>query len=93
MNIDELDIKVLKENYDIDEIKNIDINNVSKINKYLEENGVYYSKDLFLSNLDLFLLPCDIFIKKFEMLKQKLGDNFVDKLGEYSSLIELMYED
>ena len=80
MNIDELDIKVLKENYDIDEIKNIDINNVSKINK-------------FLSNLDLFLLPCDIFIKKFELLKQKQGDNFVDKLGEYSSLIELMYED
>ena len=60
---------------------------------YLEENGVYYSKDLFLSNLDLFLLPCDIFIKKFELLKQKQGDNFVDKLGEYSSLIELMYED
>ena len=47
----------------------------------------------FLSNLDLFLLPCDIFIKKFELLKQKQGDNFVDKLGEYSSLIELMYED
>ena len=42
MNIDELDIKVLKENYNIDEIKNIDINNVSKINKYLEENGIYF---------------------------------------------------
>ena len=55
MNIDELDIKVLKENYDIDEIKNIDINNVSKINKYLEENGVYYSKDLFLIYILFFL--------------------------------------
>ena len=31
MNIDELDIKVLKENYEIDEIKNIDINIENKI--------------------------------------------------------------
>lgn len=93
MNIDELDIKVLKENFGDDMIKNIDVNNVSKIYKYLEENDVYYAKDLFLSNLDLFLLPCDIFVKKFELLKQKLGSNFVDKLGCDASLIELMYED
>lgn len=93
MNIDELDIKVLKENFGDDMIKNIDVNNVSKIYKYLEENDVYYAKDLFLSNLDLFLLPCDIFAKKFELLKQKLGSNFVDKLGCDASLIELMYED
>ena len=45
MNIDELDIKVLKENFGDDMIKNIDVNNVSKIYKYLEENNVYYAKD------------------------------------------------
>lgn len=92
MNFDEIDIKILKENFDEKLIKQIDSDNVSKIFKYLENNGVYYAKDLFLSSLDLFLYPLDDFIKKFENLKEKLGTDFVDKLGEDSSLIEIMYE-
>lgn len=93
MNIDELDIKVLKENFDDEMINSIDIDNVAKISKYLKDNNIYYAKDLFLSNLDLFLLPHNIFINKFELLKNKLGSNYVDKLGCDASLIELMYED
>lgn len=93
MNLDELDIKVLKENFDDEMIKCIDTLNVAKICKYLEENGIYYFKDLFLSSLDLFLLPYEEFIKKFEKLKEKLGYNYVKCLGEDSSLIEIMYED
>lgn len=92
MNIDELDIMVLKENFDDDMINSIDINNVSKICEYLKDNNIYYAKDLFLSNFDLFLLPFDIFIKKFEVLKEKLGSDYVDKLGCDSSFIEIMYE-
>lgn len=93
MNIDEIDIKILKENFDDETIKEIDVENAAEINKYLLDNGVYYVKDLFLSSLDLFLLPKQEFIKRFEKLKRKLGDDFVDKLGEDSSLIEIMYED
>ncbi len=93
MNIDEMDIKVLKENFDDETIKEIDVENVAEINKYLLDNGVYYAKDLFLSSLDLFLLPKKEFIKRFEKLKRKLDYDFVDKLGEDSSLIEIMYED
>lgn len=93
MNFDEFDIKILKENFDDETIKQINIENVSKIFEYLNKNGVYYYKDLFLSSLNLFLLPCDEFIAKFEKLKVKLGTNFVDELGEDSSMIELMYMD
>lgn len=92
MNLDELDIKILKENFDDDMISKIDIDNISKIFKYLNYNGVYYAKDLFLSSLDLFLMPLDDFINKFEILKDKLGVSFVEKLGEDSSLIKIMYE-
>ncbi len=90
--IDEIDIKILKENFDEDLIKQIDTENISKILSYLNSNGVYYAKDLFLNSLDLFLYPCEIFIKKFEHLKEVLGNEFVDKLGEDVSLIEIMYE-
>ena len=93
MELDEIDIKILKENFDDETISEIDSENVSKIMKYLKDNGVYYAKDLFISSLDLFLLPLDNFIDQFEKLKTKLGSNYVEELGEDTSLIELMYED
>lgn len=92
MNLDEIDIKILKENFSEEDIKKMNIENVSKIFRYLSENDVYYAKDLFLSSFNLFLLPYDEFVKRFEILKQKLGNEYVDKLGEDSSLIEIMYE-
>lgn len=85
------DIKILKENFDEDMIKELDIENVKIIIDYLLRNKVYYAKDLLLNSLDLFLLDSNIFIEKFENLKMKLGSNYVDKLGEDMSLIELMY--
>ena len=93
MELDEIDIKVLRENFDDETISEIDSENVSKIMKYLKDNGVYYAKDLFISSLDLFLLPSDNFIDQFEKLKTKLGSNYVEELGEDTSLIEMMYED
>ncbi len=93
MELDEIDIKVLRENFDDETISEIDSENVSKIMKYLKDNGVYYAKDLFITSLDLFLLPSDNFIDQFEKLKTKLGSNYVEELGEDTSLIELMYED
>ena len=92
MNLDEMDIKILRENFDEELIKKVDLENVAKIFNYLNKNGVYYAKDLLLNSLDLFLLPYEEFIKKFEILKEKLGIDFVNKLGEDSSLIEIMYE-
>ena len=92
MIFDEIDINILKENFSEDLINQINIENLEKIFNYLDENGVYYAKDLLLTSLDLFLLPHKIFIKKFEVLKNKLGENFIDDLGENSSLIEIMYE-
>ncbi len=92
MELDYLDISILQENFDNETISKLDIENAYKIFKYLEENNVYYAKDIFINSLDLFLLPLDQFIKRFEKLKSKLGKNYVEKLGEDTSLIEIMYE-
>lgn len=86
MILDELNIKVLYENFDEEMINKVDYVEANKIFAYLEENGIYYYKDLFL-------LPYDIFVKKFEKLKQVLGKDYVSKLGEDNSQIELMYLD
>ena len=75
MNLDELDIQVLKENFDEEIIKELDINNVAKIYKYLVDNGIYYAKDLLLESLDLFLLPKEEFITKFEKAIKSENEN------------------
>lgn len=90
---DEIDIQILKENFDNELIEQINYENVEKILDYLEKNGIYYKKDLFLTFLDLFLLDSDVFITKFEKLKRELGNNYINRLGEDLSLIEIMYKD
>lgn len=91
MMFDDVDIKVLKENFDDEMISQIEDENVAKIYSYLIKEGIYYAKDLFISSLDLFLLPSEVFIQKFEKLKNELGSDYINKLGEDSSLIEIMY--
>lgn len=91
MMFDDVDIKVLKENFDDEMISQIEEENVAKIYNYLIREGIYYAKDLFISSLDLFLLPSEVFIQKFEKLKNELGSDYINKLGEDSSLIETMY--
>ena len=93
VHLDEIDMKILKENFDEDIIQQMDEENIDKILYYLEENTVDYAKDLLISSLDLFLLPAEDFIKQFEKLKKELGENFAEKLGEDISLIEIMYQD
>ena len=68
MQLDNLDISILRENFDDETISKIDIENISKIFKYLKENNIYYVNDLFISSLDLFLLSSNQFINQFEKL-------------------------
>lgn len=92
MQLDNIDIKVLKENFDDEIISQLDNRNVNKIYNYLINLGIYYAKDIFISQADLFLMDYDLFVEKFEKLKQKLGNNYIDMLGEDCSLIDIMYE-
>ena len=93
MQLDNIDIKVLRENFDDEIISQLDEENVCKIYNYLINLGVYYAKDIFLSQVDLFLLDNNLFMEKFEKLKEKLGDNYIELLGDDCSLIDIMYED
>ena len=54
---------------------------------------MYCAKDIFVSQADLFLIDYNLFIQKFEKLRNKLGENYIELLGEDCSLIDEMYED
>ena len=77
------------------ELKGLELDSDSLDDLYnsLVDAGIeIVSEDANDTSLDLFLLPVEEFINKFEKLKTRLGTDFVDKLGEDSSLIEIMYE-
>ena len=92
MQLDSIDIKILKENFDDYIINQLDSENIAKIYNYLIKEGVYYAKDIFISQADLFLLDYDLFVEKFKKLKNKVGKDYIDKLGEDCSLIDILYE-
>ena len=92
MQLDEIDMKVLLERFDTETIKKLDLDNVAKIYSYLLKNGIYFAKDIFLGQADLFLMDYKNFEEKFETLKIKLGNNYVELLGEDCSLINFMYQ-
>jgi len=92
VQLDRIDLRILNENFDRDIINQLEMENVNKIYSYLIDNGIYYAKDIFISQVDLFLLDYEIFVEKFEKLKERLGNNYIDLLGEDCSLIDIMYE-
>lgn len=92
MKLDKLDIQVMNENFTKEMLCMLDADNVNKIYEYLIADGVYYALDIFLAYLDLFLIPHEEFINKFEIIKSHLGSEYISKLEKDSSLIEMMYE-
>ena len=92
MQLNNIDIKKLNENFDSYILNQLDKDNVNKIYSYLIKEGIYYAKDIFISQADLFLLDYYLFVEKFEKLKNKLGNNYIEMLGDDCSLIDIMYD-
>ena len=89
--LDDIEKEFLFENYDEDIINKLDNVNCNKIYNYLIDNGIYYAKDLFISNVDLFLLDFEDFKIKFGKLKEKLGNDYIELIAENGDLLDNMY--
>ena len=89
--LDETDIEDIKEMYDDYMIEQVDIENVNTIYDYLIKQGISYVKDIFISNMELFLLNSNEFIEKFERIKEEIGEDYANEIEEDFSLLEKMY--
>ena len=92
LELDKIDIDNIEEMYNRDIIHKLDMDNVNKIYSYLINKGIYYAKDMFIENLELFLLDSDVFIERFNDIIDNIGSNYVDVIGEDSSILENMYK-
>jgi hypothetical protein len=86
------DLENIINNFDLEVINKIDIDNTLLIYNYLLENGIYYANDILLGYIDLFFYHYQTFKKKFNKLVKYLGNNYLDKLENDIGLFELMHQ-
>ena len=61
--------------------------NVAKIIRYLEGNGIFYVTDLLLAYYNIFLIPYEEFVSRFESIKENLGNDYKERMENDHSLI------
>jgi len=66
--------------------------NIQRIVSYLKKEKIYFIEDIILQYVDLFVLPFEEFIEKFEKLKEKYSANFVEYLAYHLNILEEMYD-
>ena len=87
---DKDELKEVYEGYEESILKNLDEKNIQSIINYLEKNTTI-TKDILLYYLDLFTIDVNEFIRKFEKLKQLLGENHEILLENKIDYLERMY--
>ena len=86
--LSEDEIRNIVDTFDSELVKKINVDNLSKIYKYLLNNGIYFVKDLVVDYLDMFINDYEDFKTKFEELKNSLGSNYIEVLENDSTLWE-----
>lgn len=87
---DKDELKEVYEGYEESILENLDEKNIQSIINYLEKNTTI-TKDILLYYLDLFTIDVNEFIRKFEKLKQLLGENYEILLENKIDYLERMY--
>ena len=87
---DKDELKEVYEGYEESILENLDEKNIQSIINYLEKNTTI-TKDILLYYLDLFIIDVNEFIRKFEKLKQLLGENYEILLENKIDYLERMY--
>lgn len=70
----------------------LDDNNVQKIWDYLQKQNIDFVEDIVIQYADLFVLPFEEFVERFERLKDKYFANFVMYLAFHMDILEEMCE-
>ena len=86
--LDEYDLNSLYIIYDEELINSLEEKNFLKIVRYLIENNIDMIEEVIVSYLKLFVIDYDDFVRKFELLKIKYGDNISNKISYDIQILE-----
>ena len=69
-------------------IKNIDMENLNKIINFLVSEKFDYIDEIVEDYLDLFLIDYEDFVSRYQLLKNKYGENLVELISEDLGILE-----
>ena len=88
--LDDYYLNELFSNYDINYLKSIEQKNFEEIYQLLKKYNFYFIEDIIEGYLEIFEMDKDIVEKRILILKDRLGDDFVNIIGEDMSYLDLI---
>ena len=79
-------------NYDIQFLNSLNEEKFLKIYNLFKEYNFYFIEDIILNYLEILLFEYDEVLKGINLLKEKLGDNFVNIIGNDMVHLDLLFE-
>lgn len=73
-------------------LNSLDEDNFSKIYILFKDNGFYFIEDIILKYLEIFSMDYDDVFEGIKLLKRKLGDNFVNIIGNDITHLDMIIE-
>lgn len=84
------ELEEIKNTYNESILNNLDDRNVEKITMYLKKNKIDFYVDIVKNYLEIFLLDYEEFKEKFEIIKNKYGENYFEILAFNLQIFEVM---
>lgn len=84
------ELEEIKNTYNESIFNNLDDGNVEKIIEYLKENKINFYVDIVKNYLEIFLLDYKEFKEKFEIIKNKYGESYLEILALNLQIFEVM---
>ena len=85
------DIDNIIEKFDTSIFENFDRDNFYKIVNFLEKENCYYMEDILEDYLDLFIIPYEEFVLKYNTLNKKYNNRFLEYASSNMDLLEELY--
>ena len=79
-------------NYDINYLNTLNEDNFIKINNLFKEYNFYFIEDIILNYLEIFSFEYNKVLKGIISLKETLGDNFVNIIGNDMKYLDTLYK-
>lgn len=86
--VSEFYYKQILDNYKTEYLEFLDEQNFLKIYKLFIEYKFYFTEDIILKYLEIFEMDYNIVKEKIELLKNKLGNNFVYIIGNNMNYLD-----
>lgn len=90
--LDEFYYNMFLDNYEYEYLKTLDEDNFKEVYNLLKKYNFYFINDIILNYIEIFELDTKLLEEKMNILKEKLGDNYIYIIGNNMRYLEALLE-